>query len=65
MSLQVPLLFAVPLVIALFGLCESFRSWQFHKENFDSLAEFTIWRFFGCYTTAHKNGPMSMTHRGP
>ena len=64
-SLQVFPLVAVPLVIVLFGLFESFRSWQYHKENFDTLAEFTIWRFFGYYTTAHNNGAMSMTLRGP
>ena len=65
LSLQVLPLVAVPLVIVLFGLFESFRSWQYHQENFDSLAEFTVWRFFGYYTTAHNNGAMSMTLRGP
>ncbi|MBC7853335.1 MAG: oligosaccharide repeat unit polymerase [Pirellulaceae bacterium] len=65
LSLQVLPLVAVPLVIVLFGMFESFRSWQYHMENFDSLAEFTIWRFFGYYTTAHNNGAMSMMLRGP
>ena len=65
LSLQILPLVAVPLVIVLFGLFESFRSWQYYKDSFDSLAEFTIWRFFGYYTTAHNNGAMSMTLRGP
>src|SRR6185295_10450278 len=52
-ALQSLPLVAVPLVIVLFGIFESFRSWQYYKESFDSLAEFTIWRFFGYYTTAH------------
>jgi oligosaccharide repeat unit polymerase len=58
-------LVAVPLVIVLFGLFESFRSWQYYKDSFGSLTEFTIWRFCGYYTTAHNNGAMSMTLRGP
>ncbi|MFN0017511.1 MAG: O-antigen polymerase [Pirellulaceae bacterium] len=64
-SLQILPLVAVPSVIVLFGLFEYFRSWQYYKDSFDSLAEFTIWRFFGYYTTAHNNGAMSMTLRGP
>lgn len=58
-------LVAVPLVIVLFGLFESFRSWQYYKDSFSGITEFTIWRFFGYYTTAHNNGAMSMTLRGP
>ena len=65
MALQWLPLVAVPLVIVLFGLFESFRSWQYYKDSFDSLADFTIWRFFGYYTTAHNNGAMSMMLRGP
>lgn len=64
-ALQSLPLIAVPAVIILFGLFESFRSWQYYKDSFDSLAEFTVWRFFGYYTTAHNNGAMSMTLRGP
>lgn len=64
-ALQSLPLVAVPLVILLFGSFEYFRSWQYHKENFDSFAEFTVWRFFGYYTTAHNNGAMSMALRGP
>lgn len=58
-------LVAVPLVIVLFGFSESFRSWQHYKSSFNSLTEFTIWRIFGYYTTAHNNGAMSMAVRGP
>ncbi len=64
-ALQSLPLVAIPSVIILFGLFESFRSWQYYKDSFDGLAEFTVWRFFGYYTTAHNNGAMSMSLRGP
>ena len=58
-------LFGLPLLLVLFGAFESFRSWQYYKDDFDSLADFTIWRFFGYYSTAHNNGAMSLALRGP
>lgn len=58
-------LVAVPLVAVLFGGFEYFRSWQYYKESFSSLPEFTIWRLLGYYTTAHNNGAMSLALREP
>ena len=65
LAIQFLPLVAVPLVVVLFGGFEYFRSWQYYKENFESLAEFTVWRFFGYYTTAHNNGAMSLALRDP
>jgi O-antigen/teichoic acid export membrane protein len=56
---------AVAGVALLFGGAEYFRSWRFYQDRFDSFAEFTIWRLSGYYTTAHNNGAMAMTVRGP
>jgi hypothetical protein len=56
---------AGPLALVLFfGSFEYFRSWRYYKEDFDSYAEFTVWRLSGYYTTAHNNGAMALeTHQ--
>ncbi len=47
-------------LIFFFGAAEYFRSWKQYQNDFDSLAEFTVWRLSGYYTTAHNNGAMAL-----
>jgi hypothetical protein len=54
-----PLLGAFAL-LALFGGFEYFRSWRYYQNQFDSYAEFTLWRVTGYYTTAHNNSAMAL-----
>lgn len=61
---QMAPLAAVLGLFVLFGVFESYRSWTYYSKDFDSLAEFTIWRLGGYYTTAHNNGAMAWELRG-
>jgi hypothetical protein len=47
-----------------FGATEYFRSWRHYRYEFDSVAEFTLWRVSGYYTTALNNGAMAYETRG-
>jgi hypothetical protein len=51
-------------IVVLFGGAEYFRSWRFYEDRFNSLADFTLWRLSGYYTTSHNNGVMAMKQRG-
>ncbi len=46
------------LLVLFFGGFEYFRSWRYYQDQFDSYAEFTVWRLSGYFTTAHNNGAM-------
>jgi hypothetical protein len=59
-----PLLSVIVLFIG-FGGYEYFRSWRWHRHEFDSYAEFTVWRLSGYFTTAHNNGAMTLRHGRP
>jgi hypothetical protein len=48
-----------PIVLLLmFGTFEYFRSYQFYKNRFNNVAEFTIWRISAYYTTGLNNGAL-------
>ncbi len=51
-------------IVVLFGAAEYFRSWRFYQDRFDSVADFTLWRLSGYYTTGHNNSAMAMKTRG-
>jgi hypothetical protein len=52
-------------LLTFFGAFEYFRSWQLYQGDFDSLAEFTLWRVAGYFTTAHNNGAMALEIQSP
>jgi hypothetical protein len=54
----------IVLLVVLFGSAEYFRSWQFYRDEFDSLADFTVSRLSGYYSTAHNNGAMAWQNNG-
>lgn len=60
----VPLAGPVFLVL-FFGGFEYFRSWKHYQNEFDSYAEFTLWRLSGYFTTAHNNGAMGYVEGHP
>jgi len=47
-------------LVLVFGGFEYFRSWRYYVHDFDSYAEFTLWRIGGYYTTAHNNGALAL-----
>jgi hypothetical protein len=47
-------------LLLFFGGFEYFRSWRYYVNDFDSYAEFTLWRIGGYYTTAHNNGALAL-----
>jgi hypothetical protein len=51
-------------IVVLFGTAEYFRSWRFYQDRFDSVADFTLWRLSGYYTTGHNNSAMALKTRG-
>jgi len=67
---SVKLLFRVGPVIALlgmvlmFGTFEYFRSWKHYRHQFDSIAEFTVWRLGGYYSTSMNNGALGWDREG-
>lgn len=48
----------VLVLLLFFGSAEYFRSWKLYQKDFDSVAEFTVWRISGYYTTSHNNSAM-------
>jgi hypothetical protein len=48
-----------------FGAAEYFRSWPYYQDEFESVADFTLWRLSGYYTTAHNNSVMAVETVGP
>lgn len=59
-GLQLAPLAGVVGIVVLFGSFEYFRSWRYYQHQFDSYAEFTLWRVTGYYTTAHNNSAMAL-----
>ncbi|QDV24717.1 O-antigen polymerase [Aureliella helgolandensis] len=57
--LQALPILAVLGLLSFFAISESFRSWKYYEDEFDSIAEFTLWRVGGYYTAAHNNGVMA------
>lgn len=57
-----PILAVIGLFIT-FGFFEYFRSWQFYKDQYNSIVEFTAERILGYYATSHNNGAMAFIHR--
>jgi hypothetical protein len=51
-------------MIGLFGAFEYFRSWRHYRQQFDSIAEFTVWRLSGYYATAQNNGALGWEREG-
>ena len=51
-------------LVAMFAGSEFFRSWRYYVHEFDSYAEFTVWRISGYYSTAHNNAAVAL-ERGP
>ena len=47
-----------------FGTFEYFRSWKHYKNHFDSIAEFTVWRLGGYYSTSVNNGALGWERQG-
>lgn len=45
-------------LIVFFGTFEYFRSWRYHKDKFDSIVDFTLWRLGGYYVTPWNNSAM-------
>jgi hypothetical protein len=55
----------VTALLIFFGSLEYFRSWRFYHDDFDSYAQFTLWRVTGYYTTAHNNSAMALETQPP
>jgi hypothetical protein len=53
----------IVLLVVLMGMTEYFRSWKYYSNEYDSLAEFTVSRLFGYYSTSHNNGAMAWNMR--
>jgi oligosaccharide repeat unit polymerase len=51
-------------VLLAFAATEYPRSWRSYRDDFNSFAEFTLWRASGYYTTALNNGAMAYEVRG-
>jgi hypothetical protein len=62
---QLAPLAAVVGLVLFFGVFESFRSWRYYRDEFNSYTEFTLWRIGGYYTTAHNNGAMAIETQRP
>jgi len=54
----------IVMLVVLMGMTEYFRSWKYYSNEYDSLAEFTVSRLFGYYSTSHNNGAMAWSMRG-
>lgn len=59
-GLKIAPFLGIIVLLFFFGCAEYFRSWKFYQKDFDSIAEFTVWRLSGYYTTAHNNGAMAL-----
>ena len=64
-ALQLAPVFGVVGLLAFFGIFEYFRSWRIYQGEFDSYAEFILWRVGGYFTTAHNNGAMALEMQRP
>ena len=64
-TLQLAPLLGIAGLLIVFGSFEYFRSWRFYHNDFDSYAEFTLWRVGGYYTTAHNNSAMALETQPP
>lgn len=64
-GLRLAPLLGVMFLVAFFGSFEYFRSWRHYQHEFNSYAEFTLWRFSGYYTTAHNNSAMALETQRP
>jgi hypothetical protein len=51
-------------MVLLFGVFEYFRSWRHYRNQFDSIAEFTVWRLGGYYSTSVNNGALGWEREG-
>jgi oligosaccharide repeat unit polymerase len=58
LGLKLAPVFGPILLLVLFGSFEYFRSYQFYKNRFNNIAEFTIWRVSAYYTTGLNNGAL-------
>jgi hypothetical protein len=63
--LQLAPLLGVVALLVIFGGAEYFRSWSYYQDQFDSVAEFTVWRVTGYYTSSHNNGAMYLETQEP
>ena len=52
-------------LLVFFGGSEYLRSWRYYQHEFDSFADFTLWRMAGYYSTAHNNGAMALQTQPP
>jgi hypothetical protein len=64
-ALQLAPVLGILMLLLFFGSAEYFRSWQHYQDEFDSISEFTVWRFAGYYTTGHNNGAMALETQAP
>jgi oligosaccharide repeat unit polymerase len=64
-ALQLAPVLGILLLLLFFGSAEYFRSYQDYRDDFNSISEFTWWRFSGYYTTCHNNGAMAMATQPP
>jgi hypothetical protein len=51
-------------MVVMFGAFEYFRSWRHYRNQFTSIAEFTIWRIGGYYSTSVNNGVLGWEREG-
>jgi hypothetical protein len=64
-GLQLAPVVGIAALLIFFASFEYFRSWRFYRQEFDSYAQFTLWRVSGYYTTAHNNGAMALETQPP
>jgi hypothetical protein len=64
-GIQLAPVLGITALFLFFGGLEYFRSWRYYQSQFDSYAEFTVWRITGYYTTAHNNGAMALSTQQP
>lgn len=62
--LQFGPLLGLAAMLVVFGGFEYFRSWRHYRNEFDSFAEFTVWRIGGYYSTSQNNGALGWEREG-
>lgn len=62
-GLQIAPVVAIVGLFVTFGFFEYFRSWQYYKDQYNNIVEFTAERILGYYATSHNNGAMALLHR--
>jgi hypothetical protein len=65
LGLKLAPLLGVAALLVTFGTFESFRSWRYHRDDFDSIASFTVLRISAYYSTAHNNGALALETQRP